>query len=243
MNSHWSDRFFGPLYMRFDEMRTGDLLQEVHGIIHLCKIHTQTKVVELCCGYGRLLIPLVAKTGSMAMGIDKAACLLAAAKEAAKERGLVIGWRKADLLKCRGDNSFDVAYMAGNSFGYYDKTEANLRVLKAARSFLKRGGTFLLDQWNCPKSFCGAREDGEFRYERRTSFDSALNLYAGTYNYFDKLTNKRLSFPFRAILYRRSQLVGMLTSADFGQFQLWGDFDGRPFRENARRLVVVCKAV
>jgi SAM-dependent methyltransferase len=243
MSSHWSDRFFGPLYMRFDEMRTENFLDEVQGIIRLCKIRAHTRVVELCCGYGRILIPLVANTRAAATGIDKASSLLAAARESAHEQGIGVIWREANLLNYRGRHSFDVAYMTGNSFGYYDKTDTNLRVLQGARSLLKKNGTLLLDQWNCPTSFHGAMEDGEFRYERRTAFDPSLNVYGGMYTYFDKLTKNTFSFPFRAVLYRRSELSGMLTSASFGEFQFYGDFDGRAFREGGRRLVVVCKAL
>jgi SAM-dependent methyltransferase len=243
MNTHWSERFFGPLYMRFDEMRNSNLLEEIRGIIHLCNISRQSRVTELCCGYGRLLIPLVAKTGVKAIGIDKASSLIVAARESAREQGLSIIWKEADLVNYRCKKSFDVAYIAGNSFGYYNEMEKNERVLVAARSMLKKGGVFLLGQWNCPKNFHGASEDGEFSYERRTKYDSVANVYSGVYSYCEKATKRTFNFPFHCILYRRSQLVKMLANCGFDHFQFYGGFDGRPFAETGKRLVILCRAV
>lgn len=243
MSTHWSERFFGPLYMRFDEMRNGGLQREVQGIVDLCKIDEQSHIVELCCGYGRLLIPLVAMTGAKAIGVDKASSLIVAAKEASHEQGLAVTWKKADLVNYRGQKTFDVAYMTGNSFGYYDEIKKNERVLLAARSFLKTGGIFLLGQWNYPKNFYGTKEDGEFSYERHTKFDPVSNMYSGTYSYYEKAAKKAFEFPFRCILYRRSQLIKMLVNSGFGHFRCYGGFDCRPFAERGKRLVIVCRAI
>lgn len=243
MITHWSDHFFGPLYVRFDEAKSQRISDDVFGIVRLCRINRHRRVVELCCGYGRLLIPLVAKTGVSAMGIDKSLTLLAVARASAREQSVAIKWKDADLINYRGKHSFDVAYVAGTSFGYYDELGRNQRVLNAARSSLKKGGTFLLGQWNRPSGFHGKKEDGEFVYERNASFNPVSNVYAGSYSYRDKITKRTFTYKYSVILYRRSQLANMLTEAGFGQIQCFGDFDGRPFEEKGKRLVVVCRAI
>lgn len=243
MITHWSDCFFGPLYVRFDELRSERISDDVFGIIRLCSIGRHNRVVELCCGYGRLLIPLVAKTGARATGIDKSSTLLAGARASANEQNVSIQWKEADLITFRGRYLFDVAYIAGTSFGYYDESEKNLRVLEAARSCLKRGGTFLLGQWNVPSGFRSKKEDGEFIYERESSFNPASNVYAGSYCYRDKITKQAFTYKFSVVLYRRHQLLKMLTESGFGEIRFFGGLDGRPFEEKGKRLVVVCKAI
>jgi SAM-dependent methyltransferase len=208
----------------------------------LCRIGADNKVVELCCGYGRLLIPLAAKTGADVTGIDKSSTLLMAAEESAREQGVVIRWKKEDVVNYRGDNSFDVAYIAGTSLGYYEDDEKNRSVLLSARSCLKKGGIFLLHQRNCPTDLDGRDEDGEFTYEKHGKFDRNSGLYVGSYNYHNKITGRTFIYPFRVMLYRRCQLAELLAECGFGRFRCYGDFDGHPFREESPTLIIVCGA-
>jgi len=240
---HWTNDFFGSLYLRFDQLRSEDIGAYISGIKRLCKIGAGTKVVELCCGYGRILIPLAAKTHANAMGIDKSSTLLMAAKESACEQSVVVRWKKADVISYRNGNSFDVAYIAGTSFGYYEDNQKNRSVLLSARSCLKKGGVFLLHQRNYPKDLDVSNEDGEFLYERKSKFDIGSGLYTGSYNYHNKITRRKFIYPFRVMLYRRSQLVDLLAECGFGIFRCYGDFYGRPFKERDAMLVIVCVAI
>jgi len=240
---HWTNDFFGSLYLRFDPLRSENIGAYISGITRLCKIGPGMKVVELCCGYGRLLIPLAAKTGAYATGIDKSSTLLLAAEESAREQGVVVLWKKADIVNYRDENSFDIAYIAGTSLGYYEDKQKNRSVLLAARSCLKKEGILLLHQRNCPTDLDGSYEDGEFTYERHGKFDRVSGLYVGSYNYRSKITGRTFVYPFRIILYRRAQLVALLAECGFGLFQCYGDFYGRPFREESPMLVIVCEAM
>ncbi|HUS90106.1 MAG TPA: class I SAM-dependent methyltransferase [Desulfosporosinus sp.] len=240
---HWSNSFFGSLYLRFDQLRSENIGAYVSGIKHLCKIGTGTKIMELCCGYGRILIPLVAKTGATATGIDKSSTLLLAAEESAREQGVVIRWKKANVVNYRDGNSFDATYIAGTSLGYYENDQKNRNVLLSARSCLKKGGVLLLHQRNCPTDLDGGDEDGEFIYRRNGKFDKVSGLYVGSYGYHNKITGRTFTYPFRVMLYRRSQLVEWLAECGFGLFQCYGDLYGRPFREESPTLVIVCEAI
>lgn len=240
---HWADDFFGSLYLRFDQLRSENIKAYISGITHLCKIGAHTKVIELCCGYGRLLIPLAAKTGIDATGIDKSSTLLMAAEESAREQDVVIRWKKADVVNYRDENSLDVAYIAGTSFGYYDDTQKNKSVLLCARSCLKKGGILLLHQINYPTHLDERDEDGEFTYEKHGKFDRTSGLYVGSYNYYNKITDRTFIYPFRVMLYRCSQLLKLLSECGFRFFQCYRDFDGHSFREESPALVIVCKAI
>jgi SAM-dependent methyltransferase len=239
---HWGEPFFGSLYMRFDELRMVNIAREVAGIIHLTGIEARTRVAELCCGYGRLLIPLAAKSGAKATGFDKSRALLTAARFAAQEQGIPAHWIEADLRRYRGRNEFDVAYLAATSFGYYADKETNCDILRAARSCLKTGGVFLLEQANRPRRLNVKREDGQFIYEMRSDFDPASRRYTGTYKYVDKISHRIFDYPFSATLYRHADLVDMLRETGFSTFRSHSGLSRRPFAEKAKRLVIVCRA-
>ncbi len=239
---HWADNFFGSLYLRFDPLRHENVEAYILGIKRLCEVGTGTKVVELCCGYGRILIPLVEKTGADATGIDKSSTLLKAAEETASEQNVVIRWQKTDVVNYRNENSYDVAYIVGTSLGYYEDEQKNFNVLLSARSCLKEGGVLLLHQWNYPTDTYGKEEDDEFTYERNSEFDRASGLYMGSYRYHNKITDRTFVYPFRVMLYRCSQLIKLLTKCGFELFQCYGGFDGQPFKEESPALVITCKA-
>jgi SAM-dependent methyltransferase len=240
--THWSEPFFGSLYMRFDELRSANIAREIAGIIRLAGIDAHTRVAELCCGYGRLLIPLAARTGAKASGFDKSRALLAAAKMSAQEQGVPVRWVEADLRNFRGRKEFDVAYLVATSFGYYADREANGAILHAARSCLKSGGVFLLEQANRPRRLRMKREDGQFTYEMRTEFDPATRRYSGFYKYKDKVSGRVFNYPFSVIIYRHDDLIVMLREAGFDLFESRSGLSRRAFTDKSARLVIVCRA-
>lgn len=241
--THWSEPFFGSLYMRFDLLRAENLARTVTGIVRRTNIGPGTRVAELCCGYGRVLIPLAAKSGARATGIDQSHSLLSAAKLSASEQGVPVRWIEADLRRFLGRNDFDVTYLIATSFGYYDGKEANRKILRAARSCLKKNGIFLLEQANNPKILDVRRQDGQFRYEMHGEFDPVSRRYTGWYEYIDKISHRTFHYPFSVVLYRQLDLVAMLKESGFGMFQSYSGLGGRPFTDKAKRLVIVCRAI
>jgi D-alanine-D-alanine ligase len=239
---HWSDRFFGPLYPRFDLLQRSDIDAEIQGITRLCKITKEDRIVELCCGYGRLLVPLGKQVGVEVSGIDKSKSLLALARQRAFSAEVPISLLQADLAEFRGNHSFSVAYLSGTSFGYYDAVEKNLSILLAARSLLSKGSIFLLDQANFPKNLCVNESDREYDFEKASTFDLENGLYTGTYNYTNRCTGRVLSFPFRIWLYRRKLVLRLLRRAGFNNFECFGSFERAAFVERDEKLIIVCQA-
>ena len=239
---HWSDGFFSPLYARFDLLRKNDIDDEVRGVINLCQITQGDRTIELCCGYGRLLIPLAKRLGIEASGIDKSAPLLTLAHQRAISANVRLSLTEADLAGFRGDHSFSVAYLSGTSFGYYDSVEKNLSILLAARSLLSTSSIFLLDQANSPKNLCVKESDGEYDFEKASTFDPESGLYAGTYDYTNRCTGRVLSFPFRIWLYRRKLVLRLLRRAGFSNFECFGSYERTAFVERGEKLIIVCQA-
>jgi SAM-dependent methyltransferase len=241
-NPHWTDDFFGSLYVRFDQLRHNNADAEAEGIIRLCQLSNNDQIVELCCGYGRLLIPLAKRTSIPVTGIDKSKALLEVAHKSAQTAGVEIDLIKADILNYRKKKHFDVAYIAGSAFGYYEDIEQNGKVLVTARSLLRYGSIFLLEQTYHPNNLHVKENDGEYRFEKNATFNSKSGAYNGTYSYEHLESGERITHHYKSWLYRREVLLQLLSRSGFTHFQCFGNYRGKPFVEDDQRLIVVCRA-
>ena len=104
------------------------------------------KILEVCCGSGRILVPL-AKAGHTVAGIDADTFMLD--KIPAKARGLTnVEWRRADAVYDDWGTGFGVVVLAGNilynivSDMDYEKAQ-ELFILKAAAALAPGGYVYI----------------------------------------------------------------------------------------------------
>lgn len=238
-----SETFFDELYARFDHLQDLDSASHAGAFARLSGVKKESKVVELCCGYGRLLIPLTLHQSEIVTGIDQSKALLELARRSATARGIDINLIQADLRYFRGEGQYDFAFIAASSVGFYDDRQDDQLIFDSARSFLPCEGKFLLDQGNRPLVGVMNKEDEEYWFERTAEFDVSTGTLRGEYIYQRKSTGWTRVSPYRIHLYGKSELVEMLSRSGFEDFFFYGDFDGSPFlEESSKRLIVVCRA-
>ena len=75
------------------------------------------KILELCCGTGRLTLP-IAKDGYNICGVDYTSSMLEQAKAKASEAGVEITFIKADIRTLDLHEKFDFIFIPFNS-GYF----------------------------------------------------------------------------------------------------------------------------
>jgi D-alanine-D-alanine ligase len=79
-------------------------------------------------------------------GVDRSHYLIARAKRVFRQQGFAAVLREGDARKLRfSDDAFDVIYVAGNSFGYFETIEDDIAVLREIRRLLKPNGQLLID--------------------------------------------------------------------------------------------------
>ena len=105
------------------------------------------KILELCCGTGRLTIP-IAKDGYNICGVDYTLSMLEQAKVKASEVGLGINFIEADIRTLNLQEKFDLIFMPFNSIHHLYKNEDLFKTLKRVKNHLKAEGFFLLDCFN-----------------------------------------------------------------------------------------------
>ncbi len=105
------------------------------------------KILELCCGTGRLTLP-IAMDGYNICGVDYTSSMLKQAKAKAAEAGLDIRFIEADIRTLNLQEKYDLIFIPFNSIHHLYKNEDLFKTLRCVKHHLKEEGLFLLDCFN-----------------------------------------------------------------------------------------------
>jgi SAM-dependent methyltransferase len=103
------------------------------------------RILELCCGTGRLTIP-IAKDGYNISGVDITSSMLA--KEKASESHLGVEFIEADIRTLELPEKYDLIFIPFNSIHHLYKNEDLFQAFNVVKNHLKENGLFLLDCYN-----------------------------------------------------------------------------------------------
>jgi D-alanine-D-alanine ligase len=146
--AEWWRALFGSTYLLTDsDVMDGSVTRsEVSRFIELLDLTPEDAVLDLCCGHGRHALELARRGFVQVEGVDRSRYLIRKAREAARGDHLQVRFREGDCRRLSfAARRFDAVILAGNSFGYFDNDEDNLKVLQEAARVLKEGGRLLLD--------------------------------------------------------------------------------------------------
>jgi len=149
VNPDWWKKIFNSLYLKTDADIVDDssiTRQEIDTFSSILKLNHENHILDLCCGQGRHSIELVRRGYRNVEGLDRSHYLIQRAKNSAKKENLGVRFREGDARKTPyGTDTFDSVMLLGNSFGYFETSDEDLRVLKEVRRILKPWGKILLD--------------------------------------------------------------------------------------------------
>ncbi len=145
----WWRNIFNALYLKTD----GDVIddqnitnQEVDLFSDILKLSPDDKILDVCCGQGRHSLELSRRDFQNVEGLDRSHYLIQKAKAQAKKEVLNVKFREGDARKLPYQpDTFDVVMILGNSFGYFETIQDDMRVLKEVFRVLKPWGRFLID--------------------------------------------------------------------------------------------------
>lgn len=241
----WFRDWFGGEYLALYPHRDR---AEARRAVELLRLTTGrgpgTRVLDLGCGAGRHLVEME-RIGYRATGLDLSRAMLAAAREAVPEAGLV----RADMrLLPFGESSFNVVTSYFTSFGYFDESSEDLQVLREVRRILATGGAFLLDFMNAHQVVANLKTE-----DRRTVSGVEVvqerRLVAGGSIVEKKIRvgagggTGRREFVERVRLYRPAELDTLMETAGLSPGERFGGYDRAPFSRSSPRYIVVAGAV
>ncbi|EDY51235.1 class I SAM-dependent methyltransferase [Streptomyces clavuligerus] len=225
-------------------MFSGTRADSVAGLVasaRLLDFPRGSRVLDLCCGPGLFLVPL-ARRGHRVTGVDLSPAMLERARAACERAGAEVELIRADMLDYTAPGAYDVILNVFTSFGYFADPADNLRVLRNARRSLAPGGTLLVDVMGKEvlAGWIGRPQavdlpDGSYVVQRDTVLDSWRRLRTD-WTLVRGDTARTASI--HSFLYSAAELHDLFVAAGFTEVECFGDFDGGPYDQRSRRLVV-----
>jgi len=145
----WWRYIFNSLYLKTD----GDVVndqnitsRETNLFSQILRLSPEDRILDLCCGQGRHSLELARRGFKFVEGLDRSRYLIQRAKAQAKRENLNVKFREGDARRLPYlPDTFDVVMILGNSFGYFETIQDDLRVLKEVFRVLKPWGKVLID--------------------------------------------------------------------------------------------------
>ncbi len=235
LGADWWRDLFNATYLKTD----ADVVEnaectahEVDELILAASLAPSDRVLDLCCGQGRHTLELVQRGYSNVTGVDQSRHLLRVARSRARKANLVVRFLEGDARNLTlPDRTFDCVAILGNSFGYFDRADDDLAVLKGARRTLKAGGRLVLDvtdgAWMranfAARSWEWLGEDELVCRERALSADGTRLVCREVVIEADKGVLADQFYAQR--LYAEDELEELLARAGFGDIRDSGTFD------------------
>lgn len=240
-------RFYDEDYRHYDDDR--------EAVVHLAQ-EMDGPVLELGCGTGRLLLPLLA-AGLPVTGVDISPALLAVAraKLAKVPHGDQVTLVEADLRHLDLPHDYAFAFCTSNTLMHLTDAADQLTVLQRAAAHLRPGGLLMIDlfhpdiarlvevhgvmeladQW--------VREDGTevMKWSVRT-LDLAEQLQETLFIYEEIGSDgsvRRTRCPFTLRFLWRNEAELMLRLAGLQVEAVWGDFEGSPYDSQSEHLILL----
>ncbi len=210
------------------------------------------RILELCCGTGRLTLP-IAKDGYDITGVDYTSSMLEKAKKKASEEGLEVEFIEADIRTLELPEKYDLIFIPFNSIHHLYKNEDLFKAFMVVKNHLKQGGLFLLDCFNPNLEFIveGGKEQKEIaeyitkdgrevlikeimRYENKTQINR-IEWHYFINEEFDSIQNldMRLFFP--------QELDSYLECNGFEIIHKFGGFEEEVFNDNSEKQIFICQ--
>jgi len=208
------------------------------------------RILELCCGTGRLTLP-IAEDGYNISGVDISSSMLKQAKLKASEIGLEVDFIKADIRTLNLPEKFDLIFIPFNSVHHLYQNEDLFQTLDVVKNHLNENGLFLLDCFNPNIQYIveGEKElkeiteyntkDGrkvlvkqKMRYESKNQIN-CIEWHYYINDEFNSIQNldMRLYFP--------QELDAYLKQNGFALIHKFGSFKEEEFNDNSEKQIFV----
>ena len=208
------------------------------------------RILELCCGTGRLTLP-IAKDGYNICGVDYTPSMLEQAKSKAAEAGLKINFIQADIRTLNLQEKFDLIFIPFNSIHHLYRNEDLFKALACVKNHLKEGGLFLLDCFNPDIQYIVESEKGQVVIAEYTTDDGREVLIKQTMRYESATQINRIEWHYfineefhstqnlDMRLFFPQELDSYLEQAGFDIVHKFGGFEEEPFRNESEKQIYV----
>jgi SAM-dependent methyltransferase len=238
-NGDWTHDFFSGPWLAVQRLaRTPEQsAEEADFIARTLELSAGAEVLDAPCGDCRIGVELAARRIRVT-GVDIQPELIEDARAKAAARGVSLELRVGDMRELPWRGRFDAALCWWGSFGWFN-AEENLRQAKEVAHALKPGGRWLVDlptlEALLPRfAHRNWHRVGDVLVCEESEFDPTTGRIdtLWTFRRDDETAVRHSSIH----LYTYRELVSVLETAGFREFDAKGTLDGEPFRRGSRRL-------
>lgn len=217
--------------------------QGCDALVSLLGLQPGARILDLACGPGRFALPL-ARRGFHVVGLDRSEVYLTQARAEAQEQGLHIQLIQGDMRSIPFESEFDAVINLFTSFGYFEKEEEHLQVLKEVRKCLKPGGRFLLEFQNRDwliRHFQARdwREYKDFIVLEERKLDLERNRLEARWIMLRSTERKEYSLSLR--LFTLAELLGLFAQARLKVLGYYGGLRQEPLSLETNRLTILAE--
>ena len=238
----WWKKYFSEDYLKLYRHDEGESSREVSAVVRMLQLQKGQKVLDLACGFGRHSV-ILAQNGMNVTGYDLSDSFLKKAGEIADSLMVGLELKQGDMREIPYVEEFDAVINMFTAFGFFDREEEDLQVLKGVHRALRPGGQFLMDVIN--REFALA----DVNHRRWTVENSSYLLEERFFDYF----NSRLDLNNRLILhsgevkeanysirlYTLTEMLDMFNKAGLVLTDVYGNFDGELYNAKSPRMILV----
>ena len=238
----WWKKYFSEDYLKLYRHDEGVSSREVSAVIRMLQLDEGQRVLDLACGFGRHSV-LLAQKGFNVTGYDLSESFLKKAKEIADSLLVGLDLQQGDMREIPYDQEFDAVINMFTAFGFFDREDEDLNVLRGVYKALKPGGQFLMDVINREYAL------SDINHRRWTNENSSYLLEERFFDYFNsriELTNrlihangevKEANYSIR--LYTLTEMLDMFNEAKLVLTDVYGNFDGELYSARSPRMILV----
>jgi len=209
------------------------------------------RILELCCGTGRLTIP-IAKDGYNICGVDITSSMLEQAKLKASDNGLEVEFIEADIRTLDLPEKYDLIFIPFNSIHHLYQNKDLFQALNVVKNHLKENGLFLLDCYNPNIKYMVESENEQKDIAEYTTKDERKVLIKQKMRYENKSQINRIEWhyyindEFDSIqnldmrLYFPQELDSYLERNGFTVIHKFGSFKEEEFNDSSEKQIFVC---
>jgi len=241
IGKEWVHDFFiekGELFLIYFKLlkEKGEKIAE--GISKVLNKYNARKVLDLCCGIGRIAI-LLAEKGFEVIGIDISPLYIHFAECEAERRGVRdnVKFIKGDVRELvkyvAEDAPFDAVISVWTSIGYF-KEEDDFNVFRQARKLVRENGVLIIADTVCKESFFGRpfRDRDLIEIEdtliiTKSIYDPLTSRIRTKFSYY-RFENKDLKLmgetEYDIRVYGINEVISLLAKAGWKVEELFSDF-------------------
>ncbi|MEX0771401.1 MAG: methyltransferase domain-containing protein [Balneolaceae bacterium] len=254
----WWKRIFNSMYLKTDADVVEDprITETEVSLFHqILDLKDGDSILDLACGQGRHLIEMATRGNYNLFGLDRSRYLIQRAKNISKKRGFSINFKEGDVRKLPySADSFDYVTILGNSFGYFETIDDDLKILNEIFRVLKPGGKVLMDiadgeylrENYTPRSWEWIDKNHFVCRERSIAADNERLISREIVTHSEKGVIVDQFYAER--LYTKDQLKNLLENVDFKEVSFHGYIEPESLRNQdlgmmQQRFILTAKSV